>query len=576
MMANNGDEKISYSYSRIKDGDTSWTPYLMEDFLYERPFVNLVLNDTATLAKLQGMSSSEREKSTMNRNCYYIGSKNGVNCTLGLFKSSNDLTSTRKNQSLSGLTTPLRFKSESDWSKMGVKVDRWERVDGLKLDGSDNPKGVPIRHVERYEVPAITVEDWIEKYSFVVDDLMPHRLRQIRMNFNYQEEIAWECDIMKIPDSNDACTVFKRSGGSEWTELRKEKHPIKKNGQFDFESRKYGYDNLLAIQKDNQNTVTISTVNKIGLSNTQRFYYLFNATSNKLDPVWPQRDLVLNKIQGFKAYASALGYQGFRADSAKDSIVLQSVDTVITYPLRDMNRDVQWYIDSSLIASGASENGIVYDSSSAYFASNHADENPHEGEYLWKFFVDIKNIADTVFKDSSNTYEVPFKVDRTPPEFSLKSEGELINPNKNSFAARFAWAGHEAAPDIRAMRLTLKKMDGDASNRCKTRVADFPAMADVASKEFAIQWNSVTRDAIRSNGDGNYCIEVYAVDYAVPDRAAYGKMVRLVDAIAAHPGSVADSFWPDSSDFVNSSVVFDSFFVDTKAPVMSDGVLAGC
>ena len=36
--------------------------------------------------------------------------------------------------------------------------------------------------------------------------------------------------------------------------------------------KEYGYDNLLAIQKDNQNTVTISTGNKIGLSNTQRFY----------------------------------------------------------------------------------------------------------------------------------------------------------------------------------------------------------------------------------------------------------------------------------------------------------------
>ena len=48
-------------------------------------------------------------------------------------------------------------------------------------------------------------------------------------------------------------------------------HPVKKNGQFDFVPGDYGYKNLLAIQKDNQNTVTISTVNKIGLSNTQRF-----------------------------------------------------------------------------------------------------------------------------------------------------------------------------------------------------------------------------------------------------------------------------------------------------------------
>ena len=607
----------------LNDSSSSYTPYLMEDFLYERPFVNLAMLDLHTLDTIQNagvraesrfgfildslgklpdslkkdvdtlliqgslLEAERKSVASLNRNCYYLGSDNSVNCAVGLFYKADDLTSAIQ-KPVSALSE-LKFKSESDWSKMGVKVDRWEKVDGLHPDGSENKKGVPIRHVERYEVPAITVEDWIEKYSFVVDDLMPHRLRQIRMNFNYQVEIAWECDITKDSDADDACTVYKRSGGGSWdnpviivdsadvngsrVETRRDTidkvpHPVKKNGQFDFIATDF-YPNLLAIQKDNQNTVTISTVNKIGLSNTQRFYYLFKATANMLQPSWPKRDVVVNKIKGFKAYASALGYQGFKAESAKDEIHYLSLDSAKVSERQSMDREVQWYIDSSLIASGASETGIVYDSSSAYFASNHADENPYEGEYLWKFFVDIKNIADTASKDSSNTYEVPFKVDRTPPAFALASEGAVVNPDSVSFAARFSWTGN-GIPDIRAMRLALKKMDGDSLNRCKTRVADFPAMADVASKEFAIQWNSVTRDAIRSKGDGKYCIEAYAVDYAVPDSAVYGKMVRLVDAIAAHPGSIADTLWPDPNDFVNSSVVFDSFFVDTRAPVISN------
>ncbi len=590
----------------IDKGFKNWilnnSVHVYEDFLYERPFVNLALNDTATLNQLQGMSDSARDVSTLNRNCFYIGSgdtakdavvKKATSCAVGLFKSANDLNSTQKKQPLSGLTMPLRFKSESDWSKMGVKVDRWEKVDGLHPDGSLNEKGVPIRHVERYEVPAITVDDWIEKYSFVVDDLMPHRLRQIRINFNYQEEIAWECDVKKDSDANDACTVYKRSGGGSWdnpiiivdsadvngnrVETRRDTidkvpHPVKKNGQFDFIATDF-YPNLLAIQKDNQNTVTISTVNKIGLSNTQRFYYLFKATANMLQPSWPKRDVVVNKIKGFKAYASALGYQGFKADSAKDEIRYLSLDSARVLERLVMNREVQWYVDSSLIASGASETGIVYDSSSAYFASNHADENPHEGEYLWKFFVDIKNIADTASKDSSNTYEVPFTVDRTPPAFVLRSEG-VVNPDSASFAARFSWADSTHAPDIRAMRVSLGRLDGKSLDHCKL-FADFPAMANIASKEFAIQWNSVTRNAVKDNGDGNYCVKAYAVDYAVPDSAVYKKMVDLVDAISAHSGSIADSLWPDSNDFVNSSIVFDSFFVDTRAPVMSDGAMRG-
>jgi hypothetical protein len=233
---------------------SSHTPYLMEDFLYEKPFVNLALSDLHTLDSLQKNSdesddfrglvtllknaSSAKKASvrdsvlnavsslktyrqqieemlsdscmninscldsrlssfvsarvaSLNRNCYYIGSRDSVNCATGLFAKQDSLNSTLWMQGVSALT-PLKFHSESDWSKVGVKVDRWERVPGLRPDGTPDDTIVPIRHVERYEVPAIVVEDFIEKYSFVVDDLMPHRLRQIRMNFNFQEEIAWD------------------------------------------------------------------------------------------------------------------------------------------------------------------------------------------------------------------------------------------------------------------------------------------------------------------------------------------------------------------------------------------------
>ncbi len=207
------------SYTRISGGDTAIVPYLMEDFLYERPFVNLLLGDIHTLDTLSKMDPAAREGSALNRNCYYLGDRDSAECAVGLFSKSADLTSTQKVQKVSSLT-PLRFKSELDWSKMGVKVDRWERVDGLTPDGRLAKKSVPVRHVERYEVPAIAVDDWIEKYLFVVDDLMPHRLRQIRMNFNYQEEIAWECDVSKDYNAPDNCTVYKRTSGGEW------RHPV--------------------------------------------------------------------------------------------------------------------------------------------------------------------------------------------------------------------------------------------------------------------------------------------------------------------------------------------------------------
>lgn len=570
------------AFSPLGGGTSSYTPYLMEDFLYERPFVNLALNDTATLNQLQGISSTAREKSTLNRNCYYIGSKNGVNCALGLFKSANDLTSTHKNQSLSGLTTPLRFKSESDWSKMGVKVDRWEKVDGLKPDGSDNPGGVPIRHVERYEVPAITVENWIEKYSFVVDDLMPHRLRQIRMNFNFQEEIAWECDITKDSDANDACTVYKRSGGGSWenpivlvdsvmqvnksgdsvkverkTTIDKVPHPVKKNGQFDFVATDF-YRNLLAIQKDNQNTVTISTVNKIGLSNTQRFYYLFKATENLLKSNWPTRDVVLNRIEGFEAYASVLNYQDFGIDSAYD----------VVYKGDDIEHGTRLKMIGT-------PNGVQ----DMDFESRQQMDTLSDGQYTWQFRAYATNNA-TGDLDTSKFYNALFSIDRVAPKFSLYTDNGFVNPDSASFVVRYRWNGGDSVtPDIRAMRWTLEKgcsLPNDTATVAEANCSgsiNLPAMYDVAARDFAVSWDKVPVDARKNLDDGLYRIKAYALDYAVPNRLMYDSVNALIGRIMDSPNSLTEADWKlvrDSSARLNDTTVYAMFRIDRTAPVISD------
>jgi hypothetical protein len=561
------------NYSKIQGKSQNVTPYLMENFLYEKPFVNL------------GLFVSDSTLRAVEPGCYYEADDANKQqlCEIGLYGADGKVVASNGKKNYSEFRKgDLKFHSESDWSKMGVKVDRWEKVDGLKPDGSDNPGGVPIRHVERYEVPAITVEDWINKYSFVVDDLMPHRLRQIRMNFNYQEEIAWECDISKSPEANDACTVYGRSGGGAWTNpivivdsvetdsgkierritIDKVPHPVKKNGQFDFVPGEYGYNNLLAIQKDNQNTVTISTVNKIGLSNTQRFYYLFKATANKLDPVWPQYNMVLNKIKNFKAYASALGYQGFRVMGAKDKIVLESGDTnVAPDSSKEMSMGYESYVDTTRDSTGR-----LQDLSTAYFTSKWEEDHPAEGKYHWEFVADIRNmVSDTASKDSSNTYNVSFSVDTTAPIFNIVAEGKMVNPDSIPFLARFAWADSANSPDIRAMRISLEKANGNSRNSSYSRVADFPALYDVCTPEFAIQWNNAVRNSVRGK-DGYYRIRTYAVDNAVPDENTYTKMNGLVSAIVGSPGNVSESSWPDSNDFLNVSVVYDTFFVDTRRP----------
>ncbi|PWJ63122.1 PGAP1-like protein [Fibrobacter sp. UWB15] len=554
-------------FAPIQSGTSSYTPYLMEDFLYERPFVNLALNDTATLNQLQGMSDSARDVSTLNHNCYYIASgdtakdavvKKTTSCAVGLFKSSNDLTSTHKNQSLSGLTTPLRFKSESDWSKMGVKVDRWEKVDGLTPEGKDTSDYVPIRHVERYEVPAITVEDWINKYSFVVDDLMPHRLRQIRMNFNFVTEIAWECDITKAEDDEKACKVYQRSAGESWGKSKKTvRHPVKKNGQFDFIPDDYGITNKLAIQKDNQNTVTISTVNKIGLSNTQRFYYMYKATEDLLGSNWPTRDVVLNSVEGFEAHASVLNYQGFRVDSAYD----------VVYKGDDIEHGTR------LKMTGTPNGEQDMD-----FESRQQMDKLSDGQYTWQFRAYAYNSLEKAL-DTSKFYNASFTIDRIPPKFSLYTDNGFVNPDSASFVVRYKWDGGDSkTPDIRAMRWNLDTAcvlahgDSAISKAVCSGSISLPAMYDAAARNFAISWDEISADTRRNLADGLYRIKAYALDYAVPNRAMYDSVNVLVNKIMGSPKSLTDADWKcvrDSSARLNDTTVYAMFRIDRTAPIVS-------
>jgi len=579
-------------YSNVNGASTSVKPLLMNHFLYERPFVNLAL------------SLSDSALRSVDPSCYFEADDANKQqlCEVGLYGSRDSIvvdtvkkdtthiynavaerldsignvvrdssgkvvydsvyygTFEQRNYS-EFRNSPLKFKSESDWYKVGVKVDRWERVDGLKPNGDPAPKGVPIRHVERYNVPDIVVDGFIEKYSFVVDDLMPHRMRQIKMTFNSNEEVAWECDITKPEDDPHACAVYKRLLGNAWT-LAKSignggyvPHPIKKNGRFDFNARTY-FENLANIQKDNQNTVVISMVNKIGLSNTQRFYYLFKATDNMLKPTWPQHDVVLNAIDGFKAYVSALDYQGFRVHGASDEFFRDLLDNyVVRFSSLDMGT-----------ATVIGNNGSEY-----VFVSKRKDLNPAEGEYRWVVSTNISNkeLKNPSEPDSSKTdsYEVHFKVDRTAPAFTLTSDA-MMNPDSSMFITRFKWAGKDFADeangsDIRAMRWTLEQFN-DSLNKF-VDFAELPALYDVASNEFAIAWDKVPQGKRDSMESGLYRIAAHAIDYAVPNLDAYHKVNALVDGIFSNPQDT--SVWGGIDSLrLNDTTIYAEFRVDHSAP----------
>ena len=212
-----------FSYPKVLGGNETGDVRVMENFLYEKPFVNLALflsdsvlrsvdpgcyYEADDLNKLQlcevGLYGSRDsvviDPVTMKETHIYNAAVakadsagNVVHDSSGNIVYDSVYYGTFEQRNYAEFRkSPLKFKAESDWYKVGVKVDRWERVDGLKPNGDPAPKGVPIRHVERYSVPDIVATGFIEKYFFVVDDLMPHRMRQIKMTFNSNDEVAWD------------------------------------------------------------------------------------------------------------------------------------------------------------------------------------------------------------------------------------------------------------------------------------------------------------------------------------------------------------------------------------------------
>lgn len=266
--------------------------------------------------------------------------------------------------------------------------------------------------------------------------------------------------------------------------------------------------------------------------------------------------------------------------NASDTFLKLSGDSLgSVYSKSEMDMELDTYYDLSRIGTtGVSADGLVYDSTSAYFTSRQSDSIPAEGDYVWQFFANIVNTADSAV--DTNSYEVPFKVDRTAPVFAVTPEYDFMNPSKTAFVARYKWTDSVNEPDIRAMRWTLESgcayRAGSTSSKdvtC-TNSMDLTAFENVGSYDFAMPWDSASRSFAKKQGDGLYRIKVFAVDNAVSDRASYVKMSNLENAIANNPSKVDANLWPVDSDSLNVSTEYAAFIVDVTAPKL-ENVVAG-
>jgi hypothetical protein len=459
------------TYSKILGGQGSYEPYRMEEFLYEKPFANVrVISKYLDDWGDAGIDS------------------------LGLYVDGKPIPANFSN------SNPLAFKSSGDWETFGAKKERWVKTDGV--DGK-----VPVRHADRYALPGFMVTDFIRKYEFEIDDLMPHRLRQIRINFNFDEEIAWECDIDKSETDATACEVFMRSSGGKWRPLpNKEKHPVDKKGIFLFDADKYyssvnGGTGLGTIQKDNQNTVILSMVNKVGLANSQRFYYLFKAAADLAEPFWPFRNIKVSKIDGFKAYLSALGYPDISAMGGKERMV--------GYPIPN---ELPIYNDMS--APSGYKEGFLLSSLSHY-------GNLGEGKYDWQLELETGDRSDST-KSSITQMLIPFILDKTPPEISIAKEREAINLDSAVFLARF----ENNAKIDESLRMAVFFLKKDGATKASFK------FSNVLAPSFGISLSDFGKNVQELGGDGEYEIVAYAFDGSVGSPEQHNLLNSVADGNA--------------------------------------------
>jgi len=505
-----GDEK---TYSTIIGEKEKVTPHVMEEFLYEKPFANL---------RVKSSYSSDWVDEDLDTLSLYVGDS-----LVPIYIGDN-----------SSKSSSLKFQSSGDWDVLAAKKERWERVEGV---GGNK---VPIRHIDRYNLPKIMVKDFIKRYEFEIDDLMPHRLRQIRLNFNFNEELAWECDINKDSTDVTACVVFKHAPASNgWDSLRTEKHPVNEKGIFVFEPENYYKDvGLGAIQKDNQNTVILSMVNKVGLFNSQRFYYLFKATADLVEPVWPLRNIKVSNMNGFTAYISALDYQDISVLGGEERILPRSNDLNYSeFPYHPM--------------SAPSRNGEGFSLKSLFDYSSFAG-----GKYDWELIAETGDISDAN-KNSKSTMIVPFTLDTTLPKITLIAERKFANPDSLTFLARF---DNEAKIDesLRLVAFFLKQ------NYKTVATAKF---SNVLAPSFGVSlqdFKDNSSNKVETLADGQYQLVVYAFDGSVGNLEQYDLLNKVVNGDT----SVYHLFESDGHVWQGINVSKESveFFIDTQPPTIEN------
>lgn len=412
---------------------------------------------------------------------------------------------------------------------------------------ADVKQSTPLEVLNYWKWKAPTVRKYIYEYRFVVDDLQPDSLRQIMLDFNAGVRMAYE-------RKGDAWVARLRVGGGEWSKAVAVSNPVRSDGLFVFRPKEFfdlDFDDeehlLSSIQKEGPNMVNLYVVNKLGMTGTAEFTYLFESTPPLLEQGWPRAFATLSRIDNPYIYFNKQdGVPNF-SDMSVSLICFdtgnESVGNVnAKYELIDETRGTYKI--------------------SADIESLWSSDSLRSGNYILEWNV---GILDDQNKRTSAKLRTMVYIDRDVPdiELSLKQK-DISGKNIADSWGAVINNGPESDRFLRALRIFVEKRDGST--------IPVKSIKDNSEQVISFGWQKGIPEF-----EGKAKLIVQAIDYAYPSEefenlladSIKGDEFLLWDKLARKNESGNYVF----ADGFNGVLLETEIVIDTTAPMISDNSL---
>jgi hypothetical protein len=395
---------------------------------------------------------------------------------------------------------------------------------------------------------APTVRKFIYEYRFVIDDLQPDSLRQIKIDFNAGVQMAYERE-------GSIWNARLRIGGGNWSKPQKVSSPIRADGLFVFHPKDFfdlkldGEEHLLSsIQKEGPNMVNVYVVNKLGLTDAKEFTYLFEPTPPLLEPGWPRSFTRLSRVDNPYIYYN------------KQDVVPKFNVVKVALSYFDGGNEVIGETDATYELVDASRGTYKI---SANMNELWNSQNLKTGNYILEWYVEI---LDEQNKPTYNKLRVMVYIDRGSPDIDIVLKRKDISGNN----ATDNWGtvinnGPVSDRAIRALRVFVEDSNGSPFL--------IKSVIDNNDQYINFGWQKGF-----PNFEGEAKLFVQAVDYAYSSEEFEGLLSNsnneseftLWDEIIKKNGN-GDYVYTDGFNITQQE---EKIFIDATSPRISDHSVA--